>query len=616
MPAHAGPAPSHKLSEEPLQAIAVSPDGKLWASAGEGKTIFLYSVESGAKLKQFTGHTATVWSLAFSPDSRRLASSSSDHTLRVWDIDSGSELWNAGSNGHGIAAVAWNPRGAEIASSSWEQLPNAEGGQSVIGTLYIYDAATGQRRHRLTFLDKPIVSVAWSPDGASLAAGTWGHALAVWDTALWTKPPLILVPEQQNGSYPAVQSVAFLPDSRHVLAGYKDSQARLWDLRNPLAARIISGHTRWVNAVASHPQGRWLATLSTDTTLRLWRSDTLAPDAVLHHATSAGNALAFTPDGERIYTAHVDGTVLEWRTASLDPALTTWRHGSTTYGFEWSPDGKLAATAAWGGTIKLWDAATGRQRFEQYAHQFSANTILFSYDQERLYTAGNDGRVQGVNLKSGELVMTFEHAPNGRGVTMALSPDGLRFVTGSTRPTAKVFDVLTGASRLTLGDKGGEGQTGEVWGVDWSSDGSLIALAWTGGAAVLADSATGATKQQLKGHKGAVRGIAFSPDAKTVATACDDRLIRIFSTADGKLLRTLSGHSELVYGLDFTPDGARLASASVDQTARIWDPATGDLLLTIPFTSQVYRVRFSPDGNRLAVLPMDGRIVILDAPRL
>lgn len=606
----------HRVSDGAVQAVAVSPDGRIWAAAGEGKGIAIFDVRSGARLKTLEGHGGTVWALAFSPDSARLASSSSDHSVRVWDLAGGRELWKAEGNGQGIAAVAWGPGGQEIVSSSWETLKDMEGRGAVTGVLYVYDAASGDRRQRIQFLNKPVTCVAWSPDGRKVAAGTWGHAVGIWDASNWQRPPLILMAEEKNGSSPAVQSVAWLPDSRHVLTGHKDSLARLWDTQNPMAPRTLAGHSRWVNGAAAHPQNRWFATVSTDATLRLWVPGTLEPAAVLHHAVGAGLALAFSPDGTRIYTAHADGTVLEWRTAAVDPARTTWKHGTSVYGLEWSPDGKLVATAAWGGTLKLWDAATGQQLWEQYAHQNSANTVLFSFDQTRVYSAGNDGRVQGMDLKGAELVMTFEHAPNGRGVTMAMSPDGLRFVTGSTRPTAKVFDVMTGATRLTIGEKGAEGQTGEVWGVDWSSDGSLIALAWTGGAAVLADAATGATRVELKGHQGGVRGIAFSPDGKTVATSCDDRLIRIFSVADGSLLRTLAGHSELIYGIDFTPDGTRLASASADQTVRIWDPASGEPLITIPYDAQVYRVRFSPDGNRLGVLPMDGRIVILDGPRL
>lgn len=55
-------------------------------------------------------------------------------------------------------------------------------------------------------------------------------------------------------------------------------------------------------------------------------------------------------------------------------------------------------------------------------------------------------------------------------------------------------------------------------------------------------------------------------------------------------------------------------SASTDQTVRLWAADTGDHVLTIPFAAQVYGVRFSRDATRLAVLPMDGTVVVLDAP--
>lgn len=603
----------HQVSVEPLRAIAVSADGRYWAAGGAGKSVVLCDVQSGGRVKEFAGSAAGISGLAFSPDGRRLAASSPDQTLRVWEIGTGGELWKIEDNGHGPAAVAWSPSGGELASASAATQTGPEGNLPA-GLLSIYDAGTGKPVRRLPFLVTAAQAVAWSADGQRVAAGNAAGVLAVWDTANWAKPPALIAQQEANSVPSAVLSVGFLPDSRSLVAGYADGRALVWDLRNPMVSRRLEGHTRGVNAVGADPAGRWLATLGVDASLRLWASDSFAPLAVLHHATTAGTALAFSADGGRIYTAHADGGVLEWRSEKIDPARGIWRHAASAQGFEWSPDGKLAASAGRGGTVKLWDAVSGRQIWEQYAHQFSASAILFAYDQARLYSAGEDGRVQGIDAKSGNLVMTFEHAPNARAASMALSPDGLRFIAATTRPNAKVFDVLTGASRLTIEGKG-PGETGEVWGVDWSADGSLLALGWTGGGAVVADSGTGAVKAELKGHNGAVHGVAFSPDGKTVATGCQDGKLRLFSSVTGELIRTFSGHTEAVFGIDFLPDGTRLASASADQTARVWDPATGDLLLTLPFAAPVRRVRFSPDGTKLAVLPADGTIRVLDGPR-
>lgn len=589
-----------------VKAVSASPDGRLVAAAGANRVAVFNASTRQAQWE----HTAPapVLALAFSPGARQIAVALEDRTVRLWEVSSGQEVWSAAQPGEAVSGLAWHPNGGQIAAVSGA--PVAQAGAKRAGLLTILDARSGEAVRRIPFLAAGATTVAWSPDASRVAAGNELGVLAVWESALLDKPPLLMALESNGEPGAPLNSAVFLPDSRHIAAGYGDGRMVLWDAQNPVKPRELSRYERPVAAVAMHPGGQWLAAVSADTTVRVLPAGSIGQGEALHHAVAPGTSAAVAPDGSRMYTGHTDGTVLEWGENVLDTGRRVWRHGGAVLGFEWSPDGKQAASAARGGTLKLWETATGRAVWEQYAHQFSANAVLFSFDQEKLYSAGEDGRVQGMDLKSASLVMTFEHAPEARGWTMALSPDGLRFVTGSTRPSAKVFDVMTGATRLTIEPKGA-GQTGEVWGVDWSLDGSLIALGWTGGVAALVDSTSGAVKAELRGHGGAVRGVAFAPDGKTVVTACDDRMVRVFNTADGSLVRTLTGHTEGVFGVDFTPDGARLATASADRSVRIWEPATGHSLVRLPVGSVARRVRFSPDGNRLAVLPLDGRILIL-----
>jgi WD40 repeat protein len=89
-------------------------------AVGADSGVYLFEARTGAKVREFQGHTAPVWAVAPSPDGRFLLSGSGDQTLRIWDLGRTEPLLSLF-----VAEddwVAWTPEGYYAASPGGESL--------------------------------------------------------------------------------------------------------------------------------------------------------------------------------------------------------------------------------------------------------------------------------------------------------------------------------------------------------------------------------------------------------------------------------------------------------------------------------------------------------------
>ena len=136
------------------------------------------------------------------------------------------------------------------------------------GTVRLWDVASGQPRGEpLTGHTGAVWSVAFSPDGQTLASGGRDRTVRLWDVA-----------SGQSRGQPVtstVSSIAFSPDGQTVASAHEEGVLVLWDVETGQPrSRAFFGHAGPIWSVAFSPDGRTFASGSEDRTVLLWDIDT------------------------------------------------------------------------------------------------------------------------------------------------------------------------------------------------------------------------------------------------------------------------------------------------------------------------------------------------------
>jgi len=149
-----------------------------------------------------------------------------------------------------------------------------------------------------------------------------------------------------------VNSLAFAPDGQTLASGSNDGKVQLWQVSDGTLLHTLEGNTDFIESLAFSPDGEILAVGSWNGTLQLWH----AADGVLLR-TLAGHtgritSLAFSPDGQILASGSVDSTLRLWK--MTDGSLLHTIEGSAFYSIVFSPDGWILASGSSNDTVQLW----------------------------------------------------------------------------------------------------------------------------------------------------------------------------------------------------------------------------------------------------------------------
>jgi eukaryotic-like serine/threonine-protein kinase len=540
--------------------VAVSPDGKHIATAGDGDIVIR---DAAGAIEKSLGPRGITRALTFDSQSTTLVAAGDDGIARVWALTRDGRLdvtLEAELRGHA-------------------------------GRILDAAFALGDRR------------IVTSGDDGSVR---------VWDrsTKSSTDVPCHVGP---------VTSVRISPDGKKALTASTDATACIIDLEarvpeSPRTLRQLKGHTGPINAASWSADGSLVVTASRDGTARVWSAEFGKPivESLRHEPGTSVQVALFTPDG-LVVTAGSDFMVRIWELPSVAPkqGMATLPvklvrklvgHSVRVVVAAISADHRELVTGDFDGVAKVWDLES-MQEVATFEHGDVITALAFVSGATKLAVGSGDGKARIWNTTLEKSYAAFDSAINAIAVSSSAVAVGL-----------DDSDVKLLRDHDTLELHGPLGHLGSVRALAFAGN-SLI----TGGddaALIEWDATTGAQRRAFAEYaqKPAppVRAIAVDHDGHRLALVRDGK-VEVWSLA-GKQLRVLTAAHGAVSSVAINPVTDAIAAVGAGAFA-IWD-RDGRALTAVPgapYTS----VAFSPRGDAVVTAGAGiGQVWTLDGDKL
>jgi WD40 repeat protein len=276
-----------------VKAIAFSADGKILATGGEDKMIYLWDVQTGGLvatirnaftikslqftgegnllaacgndiilmdrqgqiLRTFSGFTTDIWSFSYNPATRRIAAGSYGKTIRIWDFNSAKTALILEGHEKSCLPVCFDPAGKLIASGSLDK------------SVRIWDATSGAQISKQDIHSGNVFAIDFLHSGKYFASGSADKTIRLWNAE---NGKLVRTFVGHEG---AVFDLQFSRDGLHMISCDSENAVILWETATGKRIHTFEGHAGPVNAARFNNDESGIATASDDHTVRYWMLD-------------------------------------------------------------------------------------------------------------------------------------------------------------------------------------------------------------------------------------------------------------------------------------------------------------------------------------------------------
>lgn len=612
-----------------LRGLALSPDGRLLATAAADGWVRVWDTASWKLVSQIKAHANVATRVAFISGGEMLASAGADGKVRLWDPRprTPAPLATLGSESTAsVTALAWNEAKRLLAAGRQDGMVELYRVTDPAGAVLLGKPLPADRRRDVW---RPgIFDLAFHPSGSILATSGPSEQVQFWQMDDPANPRrLIRVPSANFDT----QSLAFdARGERLALAG--SSHVELWNVQNP-ASPVRQARTSTAYGLASSVaflpgrailavgyEKEWITLYDISQAGRVPREVVLTPSGSLNGHAGDVPALAGSPDGKLLYSAGDDREAISWWVDDPGQALRAEApvvRGKGALAVQALPGGWLLAAGA-PGLAQLWEIRGAQTRLLNSLPARGGGLTSLAFFRDGTLLAGGSWETDQPAVWD----LRRRHDPRRIEITgprvedphVAFHPARKLLAAGGRREggalsSLVLYDLSGGQPRLLPNPPlNPVPEVTHIRSLAFSHNGRLLAAGYdTNGLVAVWDVSNPAQSRvlaTLRGHSGVVTSLAFHPKGYVMATGGDDRNVVLWDISNPRAIdqhSILRGHGDWVWSLAFSPNGDNLAAGVRNGRTMVWDVFSG-LLLGDSFQQEgeVFGVAFSPDGKTVA----------------